>query len=178
MGFFYTRPNPAVSTVQEKRMQEIKNCHSQDSKHQRDATAWGMKQYLSSSRCAFSAAFHQHLQHHFRTGAPAPGDAVLSSSSLPLHPWPCPQLCATEDSRARSVRRSQPQQGLCPQFFTFSLSQLNIPSSAFAGVCQRLRVLSCAQSIREMRNAVLPQASRTNPFFSQNGRWQHFPNGK
>jgi len=53
MGFFYTCPNPVVSTAQGKRMQEIKNCHSQDSKDQRDATACGIKQYLSIQQMCF-----------------------------------------------------------------------------------------------------------------------------
>lgn len=136
MGFFYTCPNPTVSTVQEKRMQEIKNCHSQDSKHQRDATAWGMKQYLSSSRCAFSAAFNQHLQHLFRTGAPARGDAVLSSSSPPCTPGLAPTALCHRGFPCQECERSQAQQGLCPQFFTFSLSRLSSSSSAFA-VCAR-----------------------------------------
>lgn len=109
MGFFYTCPNPAVSTVQEERMQEIKNCRSQDSKHQRDATAWGMKQHLSTQQMCFlsclSSAVAASLQNRSLAGSTQPqlgGDAVLSSFSFPQHPLALlPQPHGTEDSHAQ-----------------------------------------------------------------------------
>lgn len=80
------------------------------------------------SRCAFSAAFNQQLQPHFRTGASLAAPSPSSGGC-------CAQLLLPSHSTHSSVHRGFPspgpgmwkaarsQQGLCSQFFTIPLLQ-------------------------------------------------------
>lgn len=85
----------------------------------------------------------------------------------PTAPWhrgfPCP-----EEPCAKNVKKQPGPSRVCAsQFFTSSLLQAQRLKLCLCWCIPEAPVLSCPQNISEMRNAVLPQARRTNPFFSQ-----------
>lgn len=97
MGFFFnTCPNPAVSTVQEKRMQEIKKPPQSGQQTSKGRHSLGyetifihpadvLSQLPLISICSLSSG----QEPGWQRPAPALGDAVLSSCSFPLPPRPC-----------------------------------------------------------------------------------------
>lgn len=141
-----------------------------------------------SSRCAFSAAFNQQLQHQFRTGAslaePSEGMLCSAPSPSPQHPLALlPQPHGTEDSRAQECEgAARPQQRLCPQFLTFSLLQAQhlklclcccIPEApgAFTST-KHQRDKKCSAATSEQNKSIfLPVSALTAPSKREGNFW-------